>query len=400
MSFKRSGLERQVLEIPKEVKWCKRCVVSNQRPRIIFNEDGICSGCINTDYKNNLVDWNAREEELKALLDQHRSSDGSWDVIVPSSGGKDSGYVAHQLRYEYNMNPLTVTWAPLSYTDIGRKNLQSSIDCGLSNLLCTPNGKFQRKLARLCFEEYGDPFHMFVLGQSNFPLHMAVKLNIELIFYGENSHLEYAGDYKFNDNPFDDISRIYSRIFKGTTFKNLINYGIKEKDYISEEDFKKGDINFYEPPTQTEIEKKKLKKAYFGYFKRWIPQEMYYYATKNSNFQPNEDRNEGTFSKFASLDDKTDGFHFYMRYIKLGLGRCAEDVSHHIRDGLIDKEEAGMLMKKFEGEFPKKYFPDFLDFLNITEQNFNEVVDSWRRPKLWKKSNKLDGKWELVNKPY
>ena len=149
MSFKRSGLERQVLEIPKEVKWCKRCVVSNQRPRIIFNEDGICSGCINTDYKNNLVDWNAREEELKALLDQHRSSDGSWDVIVPSSGGKDSGYVAHQLRYEYNMNPLTVTWAPLSYTDIGRKNLQSSIDCGLSNLLCTPNGKFQRKLARL-----------------------------------------------------------------------------------------------------------------------------------------------------------------------------------------------------------------------------------------------------------
>ena len=106
MSFKRSSLERQVIDIPQDVKWCKRCVISNQRPRIIFNDEGICSGCLNTEYKNNEVDWEERERELKDLLDSHRSKDGSWDVIVPSSGGKDSGDVAHQLRYEYGMNPL------------------------------------------------------------------------------------------------------------------------------------------------------------------------------------------------------------------------------------------------------------------------------------------------------
>ena len=122
--FKRGGLERQVTKLPKEVVWCKRCVVSNQRPRVIFNEDSICSGCLNADYKNNDVDWDKREEELLELLEEHRSKKGLWDVIVPSSGGKDSVFVSHQLKYKYDMNPLTVTWAPLEYTKIGKQNLK------------------------------------------------------------------------------------------------------------------------------------------------------------------------------------------------------------------------------------------------------------------------------------
>ena len=166
MVFQRSFIEQQVLELPQEVKWCKRCVISNQRPRVFFNEEGVCSGCLNADYKNHQVDWEQREQELVELLNQHRRNDGHWDVVVPSSGGKDSSYVAHQLRYKYGMNPLTVTWSPLKYTDIGRQNFESSINAGFTNLLCTPNGRFQRKLARLCFEELGDAFHVFVLVRS------------------------------------------------------------------------------------------------------------------------------------------------------------------------------------------------------------------------------------------
>lgn len=392
-------LDKNFNNLPDQVIWCKKCFMSNQRPMLKIYEDGICSACKYSEYKNS-IDWKKRESELEELLSKFRKSNGNWDVIVPSSGGKDSFFVAHQLKFKYNMNPLLLTFSPLLYTKVGKKNFDNLNNLGFSSFLYSPDPVLKKKLARLCFEEYGDAFHMFVLGQANFPLHMAIKLKIELIFYGENSHLEYAGDYKFNDNPYDDISRIYSRIFKGTTFKDLINFGIREKDYIKKEDFKNRDINFYEPPSKSEIENMSLKKAYFGYFKKWVPQEMYYYATKNSNFEPNEDRNEGTFSKFASLDDKTDGFHYYMRYIKLGLGRCAEDVSHHIRDGLINRDEGKMLMKKFEGEFPKKYFKEFLEFLNINENEFNDVVDSWRRPKLWKKSNKLDGNWEILNKPY
>jgi N-acetyl sugar amidotransferase len=391
MSFRRSNLEKQVLEVPKEVKWCKRCVISNQRPRIIFNDEGICSGCLNTEYKNSEVDWNQREKELKKLLDQHRSRDGSWDVIVPSSGGKDSGYVAHQLRYEYGMNPLTVTWSPLSYTEIGRKNLQANIDCGLSNMLYTPNGKFQRKLARLCFEELGDAFHVFVLGQVSYPFHIASKLGVKLVFYGENGEAEYSGDPNFADKPYKPSSEFLKQHFKGVSFKELLEFGIQNKEYLSEDDFADSDLIFYEPPSEEELNKNKiLGKHFFSYYKKWTPQENYYYVVENCGFEPNPLRTEGTYSKYASLDDKMDGFHYYLRYIKFGLGRCMEDAGHEIRDGHITREEAIALMGKYEGEFPHKYFQEFLDYLDISEVHFWDVVNSWRAEHLWEKK---DGEW-------
>jgi len=391
MAFKRSNLEKQVLNVPKEVKWCKRCVISNQRPRIIFDEEGVCSGCKYSDYKNHSIDWTKREEELNKLLDEHRRSDGYWDVIVPSSGGKDSGYVAHQLRYKYGMNPLTVTWAPLKYTDIGWQNLQSNIGSGFSNLLCTPNGNFQRKLARLCLEELGDAFHVFVLGQISYPFQIASKLGVKLVFFGENGEAEYAGDPEYADKPLKPSKEWLGQHFKGVTFKELLAYGLKHKDYLTEEDYCEADLIFYEPPSQEELEKSGiLGKHFFSYYKKWTPQENYYYVAEHCGFKPNPERNEGTYSKYASIDDRMDGFHYYLRYIKFGLGRCVEDAAHETRDGHLTREEAIALMDQYEGEFPKKYFKDFLSYLDISEKHFWEIVDSWRAPHLWKKE---DEKW-------
>ncbi len=393
MSFKRGDLEKQILEIPKEVKWCNKFVISNQRPRIIFNENGICSGCLNTDYKNKVVDWTKRERELIELLDKHRRTDGYWDVIVPSSGGKDSGFVAHQLRYKYNMNPLTVTWAPLKYTDIGWSNFQAHIHSGLSNILCTPNGSFQRKLARLCFEELGDAFHVFVLGQISYPFQMAVKLGIPLVFYGENGEAEYAGDPEFVDKPFKPASEWVRQHFKGITFRELLDYGLKNKDYLNEDDFCDSDLIFYEPPSIQKMKEVGIDgKYFFSYFYKWTPQENYYYCVETTGFKPNPERTEGTYSKYASLDDKMDGFHYYLRYIKFGLGRCMEDAAHEIRDGHITREEGIALMNRYEGEFPMKYFNEFLEYLDITEEHFWDVVDAWRAPHLW---DKVDGEWKL-----
>jgi len=393
MTFQRGNIEKQVLEIPKEVKWCKKCVISNQRPRIIFNDEGVCSGCLNTVYKNNEVDWNYREKELITLLDGHRRNDGYWDVIVPSSGGKDSGFVAHQLKYKYNMNPLTVTWSPLKYTDIGRYNFQAHIDSGLSNLLCTPNGNLQRKLARLCFEELGDAFHVFVLGQISYPFQMAVQLGIPLVFYGENGEAEYAGDPEFADKPFKPASEWVRQHFKGVTFKDLLEYGLKYKDYLNEDDYCVSDLIFYEPPSIEKMNKIGIDgKYFFSYFHKWTPQENYYYCVENTGFKPNPERTEGTYSKYASIDDKMDGFHYFLRYIKFGLGRCMEDAAHEIRDGHITREEGIALMNRYEGEFPKKYFKEFLEYLDITEKHFWEVVNSWRAPHLW---DSVDGRWKL-----
>jgi len=393
MAYKRGNIEKQIQHIPKEVKWCKKCVVSNQRPRIIFDGKGVCSGCKNTEYKNNEVDWDQRERELVELLDKHRSDDGSWDVIVPSSGGKDSGFVAHQLRYKYGMNPLTVTWSPLEYTDIGFQNFESCINAGFTNLLCTPNGRLQRKLARLSFEELGDAFHVFVLGQVSYPFQMALKLGIKLVFYGENGEAEYAGDPEYADKPYKPSSEWVKQHFKGLTFRELLDYGLKNKEYLSEDDYSESDLMFYEPPTTEQLDKVGIVgKHFYSYYHKWSPQENYYYCVEHTGFKPNSERSEGTYSKYSSLDDKMDGFHYYMRYIKFGLGRCLEEAAHEVRDGHIIREEGVALMRRYEGEFPEKYFKDFLGYLDISEDHFWEVVDSWRPKHLWKQTNKG---WQL-----
>jgi N-acetyl sugar amidotransferase len=393
MKFKHANLEKQVSQLPKIVQWCKKCTISNQRPRIIFDKNGVCSGCNFADYKNYKINWAKREDELFKLLDKHRSKNGSWDVIVPSSGGKDSGYVAHQLKYKYGMNPVTVTWAPLEYTDIGWQNLQSKIRNGFDNFLYTPNGIFHRKLARLCFEELGDAFHVFVLGQVNFPFHMAIKLNIPLVFFGENGELEYSGDPKHRDKPFKSPAEWVGHYFKGVTFDRLIDFGVKNKKYMKDININKIDTKFYKSPSLEDFNKAKIKgKYFFSYFKKWTPQENFYYCAANTGFKPNPERSEGTYSKYASLDDKMDGFHYYLRYIKFGLGRCTEEVSHEIRDKHLSREEGKLLIKKYEGEFPKKYFQDFLNYLNISEKHFWAVCDSWRPKNLWNKKKKI---WHL-----
>jgi len=98
--------------LPSEVRYCKKCVISNQRPRISFDEEGVCSACRFAEMKRTVIDWNQRESELRALCDRFRRNDGRFDVLVPSSGGKDSSYTAHVLKAKYGMHPLTVTWAP------------------------------------------------------------------------------------------------------------------------------------------------------------------------------------------------------------------------------------------------------------------------------------------------
>ena len=155
---------QSLYKLPSEVRFCKKCTISNQRPRITFDEHGVCSACRYQEYKRASVNWEQRDEELRKLCDKHRKNDGSHDVIVPCSGGKDGSFVAHQLKYRYGMNPLCVTWAPLRPTDIGRQNLDSFISSGFDHILGTPNPIVTRKLTSLSFIHLGDPFQPFIYG--------------------------------------------------------------------------------------------------------------------------------------------------------------------------------------------------------------------------------------------
>jgi hypothetical protein len=186
--------------LPIEVKFCNKCVMSNQRPAstvefkhtkdskkttLNFDRDGVCDACRHAEHKNS-INWEKREEELLKLLDQHRSKDGNYDCIVPGSGGKDSAYQSHVLKYKYGMHPLTITWPPILYTDYGYNNFKNWLDVGgFDNLSFNRNGKVMKLLTRLSIENLLHPFQTFILGQKNLGPKIAAKYGIPLIFYGE-----------------------------------------------------------------------------------------------------------------------------------------------------------------------------------------------------------------------
>jgi N-acetyl sugar amidotransferase len=376
---------KKAYNIPTTVHYCKNCVVSNQRPRITFNSDGICSACQFSEKKNREFDWDQREKELQILCDKYRRSDGTNDVVVPSSGGKDSAFVAHLLKDKYGMNPLTVTWAPHKYTDIGFANFENHIHIGdLDNLKVTPKGQLHRKMTRCALDILGDPFLPFIYGQNNLPLRVAQKFNISLIFYGENSEVEYGGNMKDAYVPTRQWKTKNLQIcMSGVSPEEFTNYGIESKD-----------LYWYTSPTSAELDALNLEIHYMSYYKKWIPQSNYYYCTENTGFEPNPERSEGTYSKYASLDDQLDGFHYYLMFIKFGIGRATSDAAHEVRDGHITREEAVALVRRYDGEFPKKFYDYFLDYCQITSKQFEEIVDSWRPDHLW---NHDDMKWVLAS---
>lgn len=373
-------------KLPIDVKYCKRCVISNQRPRISFDEEGVCSACRFADHKKTGIDWSARRKELQELCDKHRRTDGSFDVVVPGSGGKDSAMVAHMLKHEYGMHPLTVTWSPHLYTDIGFENFQSFIASGFDNILYTPDRLVHRQLTRIAFEEMGDPFQPFIFGQCSIPFRVALHYDIPLVFYGEDGEVEYGGSMELADRPSLPVEDFVKNRFSGVFVKQFVDWGMNEND------MKKYTLTSEEI---AEIEKKNIKQYFFSYFHKWVPQENFYYAQKHTGFKANpEGRSEGTYSKYASLDDKLDGYHYYLGFIKFGIGRTTSDAAHEIRDGHITREEGIALVKRYDGEFPQKNFQTFLDYCQITEEKFWEVVDSYRSPHLWKKEN---GQWKLLH---
>ncbi len=387
--------------LPEEVFFCKRCVMSNQRPTstqefrhvkdskkqtMQFDNEGICDACVANLEKDN-IDWHKREEELIKLLDKHRKNDGSYDCLVPGSGGKDSVYQAYVLKHKYGMNPLTITWAPILYTDYGYRNWKNWVDYGgFDNISFMRNGRVMRLLTKLSIENLLHPFQTFILGQKNLAPKIAEKYDINLIFYGENE-AEYGNPIADNTSSLRDKA-----YFSYKSLDEMYLGGVSVKELRENYDVSLSDIKTFLPMEVSELEKTNIEVHYLGYYLKWTPQEVYYFSVENTEFHARPFRTQGTYSKYNSIDDKIDDLHYYTTFIKFGIGRATYDASQEIRNSHINREEAVALVKKYDGEFPDRYFSETMEYLDIKEEAFMELCNKGRSPHLWGKDSSGDWK--------
>lgn len=403
--------------LPASVEYCEKCVISNQKPvsavefrhtqnsrkKTVHFEGGICDACRFKAKKRESINWEDRDRQLRELCDRHRRSDGSFDCLVPGSGGKDSFYTAHLLKYKYGMNPLTVTWAPHIYTEWGWRNFQRWIHSGFDNLLYTPNGRVHRLLTRLAVENLFHPFQPFFLGQKSLAPKLAVKYDIPLIFYGENE-AEYGNPIASADTPKQDWA-----YFTQQSDDQVYVGGTSVADLKTDYGVSRGDLDAYMPADPTLLEKHKVEVHYFGYYLKWHPQSCFYYAVENGGFETSPERNPGTYSKYAGIDDKIEDFSFYTTYIKFGIGRATYDAAQELRSDDIERDEAVSLVKRFDGEFPERFAQDVFDYLSLPSKEFPiaskmfespimsreyffRLTDQFRSPHLWMHQN---GQWML-----
>lgn len=395
--------------LPSTVEFCSRCVMSNQKPNSsreflgrsgdskphMHVTDRLCAACNFADMKKS-VDWNSRLGELSEVCDRFRSSDGSFDVLVPGSGGKDSVFVAAMLRDQFGMTPLTVTWAPHIYTTWGRENHQRWIDSGFANVSYFPNPHIHRFLTRMAFDNLLNPFQPFILGQMVGVPKIALQHGIKFVMYGE-SNAEYGNDLREGSSSLKD-PKYFS--FSQDEITNLRLGGETLLELTERYGFRKRHFDWYLPLSQDAIVKSGLEVHNMSYFVNWNPQHIYYEAVKLSGFQAAPERSLGSYSRYSSIDDKLDDLHYWTTFIKFGIGRATYDASQEIRNGVIDRQDGVSLVHRFDGEFPIRFIDEISAYLSLPESEYPKLsdfnsdrlvdetyirdkADSFRSPHLW-----------------
>ena len=372
----------------RSIEYCKKCLMPSTRPRIRFNKQSICNACIFLSNQKK-TNWNKREKEIKKICNKFRSVNKNYDCIVPWSGGKDSSYIAYQLKFKFNMNPLLVTFSPLIPTEVGESNRRNFLDLGFDNLLLTSNLKSSKYLSKRFFLERGNPKVHWDAGIKSLPLSIAISKKIKLVFYAENGEWHYGGNVLHKDSD--------KKLYVDEIYEN--NVGDDPKNWIDGNVTKK-EIQPYLLPSQNDLKKSGINAFYFAYFMKWDVVNNFSFLKKKFNFKTHADgRTPGTFTNFDSLDDSIDQVYYYMQMIKFGFGRCHRDISRQIQFGKMKNlKKAKKIIKKYDQEIPIKDIINFCKYIDISKKEFFEIVDMHRNKEIWN-YNKKTG-WKINSDLY
>jgi len=366
------------------IKYCKKCVMPCTRPKIGFNEHGVCSACVSAAQKQEAIDWKQREAQLRKILDSHRKKDPTqYECIIPVSGGKDSTYQVHMIKNIYQMNPLCITNRTLARTPRGEENLQSLRNMGVDHIDFTVNPVGFNKATRKAFEKNGDSSLVEHLATYAVVTRLAVQLRIGLVVWGENPYMEYGGPEK--DRKADQLNKKLAQqlpVLMGKTAHDWVNKhtSIQELESLL-------------MPTDQELRAIKHTPIFLGHYIPWDAKRNVEIA-KTYGYKARESGPIMGLYDYADLDCMNIVIHHYFKWLKFGFNRVTDNASNEIRKGRMTRAEAIALVRKRDGiKPPKEYIEHFCRQIGITVKRFWDTAEKFRNKDIWKKTE--DGEWYI-----
>lgn len=380
------------------MQYCAKCVYpSASAVKLSFDEHGVCSGCRVSAQKQE-IDWAERQQRLREIVEHYRSQDGSnYDCIIPVSGGKDSHFQTHYATTELGLKPLLVTYHGNNYLDVGEKNLRNMRQVfDADHMVYGPSVRALKKLNRICFKLMGDMNWHAHAGIFCTPVRMAVQLSIPLIIWGEHGRLDLGGQYSLHDLVEMTARDILEHCKRGYDWDDMTDAGLEKLGHPElKEGLTQKDLYCYKYPSMEEIARVGVRGIYLGNYIDWDANRQTALVIKDYGFSVSDQPFDRTYRRMSNLDDMHEnGIHDYLKYIKFGYGRASDHASKDIRLGTMTRSAGIEMVKKYD-HVKSRDLERWLEYVGLTEAEFDAVCDSFRDPKVWWKNER--GEWVKDN---
>lgn len=349
---------------------CTKCGLPETYETLEFDAQGICNICRQQEFKQGAIDWAARKTILEGLIEEYRGK-YDYDCIVPFSGGKDSTYTLYHLVKEYRVKPLVVQFNHgFMRPNLLANNERTFKRLGVDVISFTPNWKLVKRLMREALVRKGDFCWHCHTGIFAYPMHVALKFNVPLVFWGEPSS-EYTAYYDYRDDAVEEVDE--------NRFNRFVNLGITAEDMLGmiENDFALDprDLIPYSYPPLRDLKRLRYRSVCLGSFIPWDVKRQSRLIMDELGWLGDEVEGMpvGLYS-YEKIECSMQGVRDYLKYLKRGYARVTQMTALDIRNGRMQKAEADKLIAEWEGEKPPS-LELFLDYLDMSEAEFNSIVE-------------------------
>lgn len=360
-----------------DLRFCKKCLYPETKPDLCFNTEGVCSACIAAEEKDKGIDWEKRKQDFFEIVNHYKKKSGErgYDCLIPVSGGKDSTYQAYFMKYVAGMNPLCVCFETTAVTELGQQNLDNLSKMGMDVIHFKKNYTVYKKMVVESFKRVGDEMWPNHIGIFTIPVTIAVKFNIPLIIWGENSQQEYGGPLESIQNK--HLNRRWVEEFGGLL-------GNRIQDMIGIDGITEQDLTSYFYPSDEDIERVGVTGLFLGHYFFWDARKQLEIVKEHGFAVKENGLIEGTYTNYENLDEKMVGLHDYLKFVKYGFGRASDHACIDIRNKRLSREDGKKLVLQYEGKYPNFAITEFIKYSGMTKEEVDKIIDSFTNPSLFK----------------